>query len=73
MQASPDSLTGKLRQVYDELAEGEREVYLEALHSSSVTAEQLCWSVAQMGVTVSISPSLIRTHRRRLRREARDL
>lgn len=73
MQASPDSLTGKLRQVYDELAEEEREVYLEALRSSSVTAEQLCWSVAQMGVTVSISPSLIRTYRRRLRREARDL
>lgn len=73
MRVSPESLTGKLRRVYDELAEEEREVYLEALHSSSVTAEQLCWSVAQMGVTVSISPSLIRTYRRQLRREARDL
>lgn len=70
---SAESLTGKLRQVHDELGEGEREVYLEALGSPFISAERLCWSVAQMGVTVSISPSLVRTYRRQLRREARDL
>lgn len=73
MQVSPESLTGKLRQVHDELGEGEREAYLEALGSPSVSAESLCWALAQMDLSVSISPSSIRTFRRAMRREARDL
>ena len=67
MQVSPESLTGKLRQVHDELGEGEREVYLEALGSPSISAERLCWGLKRMDLPVSISPSLIRTFRRELR------
>ena len=73
MRVSPESLTGKLRQVHDALPEEERQVYLEALGSSSLSAENLSWSVQQMGLGVSISPSLIRTWRRGHRREAGDL
>lgn len=70
MAAPLDSLSGKMRRVYDELPEGEREVYLEALASPSVSAEELCWSLDQVLDTVSLSPSLVRTYRRQLRREA---
>lgn len=73
MRASADQLTGKLKRVYDELPEGERDAYLEALGSPSFTAEAVCWSLRQMDLSVSISPSLVRTFRRELRREAADL
>lgn len=72
MRVSPESLAGKLKEAYDELDEGEREVYLEALGSPSVSAEVLSWSIGNMGLAVSISPSLIRTFRRSLRRETRN-
>lgn len=73
MGASPDSLRGKVRELYDELPEGEQEVFFKALCSPSMPAEDLCWGLDQMELPVSISPSLVRTWRRRLRREAADL
>lgn len=73
VRPSPESLTGKLKRIHDELPEGERGAYLEALGSPSVPAESLCWSLSQMGLEASVSPSLVRTFRRELRREARDL
>lgn len=62
-----------MREVYDTLPEGEREVFFEALCSPSMPAEALCWGLEQMDMDISVSPSLVRTWRRRLRREAADL
>lgn len=70
---SPESLKGKLKELHDALPEGERGVFLEALGSPSMPAETLCWGLQQLEAPVSISPSLVRTFRRRHRREAVDM
>ena len=66
---SADQLAGKIKMVYDALPEGERQTYLQALGSPSVPAETLCWGLRQLGLPVSISPSLVRTFRRGVRHE----
>ena len=68
--SAPDELTGRLLEIHEGMKEGEREVYIEALHSPSVTAENLAWSLGRMGFRISASS--IRTYRRARAREMRQ-